>query len=158
MISQKKLTEEVRQIVKDMLTSKEVIPVKWLVQSFIKEWEPPKGKDEDYWRLCGYEHVGATFRRVSNRYTLGKGEELEDENESQGDFSDIILEGFERVQKAYFLKRDNERCLVPTELLTRKEAEAKVEELEQMAAGCKLHAEELQRYIRQRWGDIRLAE
>lgn len=140
MISQKQLEEEITQIIEDAAASGQVLPVSWLIQSVLKNWASPGGDDADRWSLCAQEHVRATVRRVSNRYMFGSGEAI-------GGDTQPVLEGFDRIQRAYFVKHDGERCLVPTDQLAQDEDEAKIQELKAMASGCEQHAEELRRYL-----------
>jgi len=62
----------------------------------------------------------------------------------------INIPGFKRIQVAYTIKRGKRQMIVPIELLTDEEVEAKVAELRRMAANCDLHADEMDRYFQER--------
>ncbi len=62
----------------------------------------------------------------------------------------IILPGFERLQKAYSVERNDEPTIVPTAQLTDSEIRVKAVELRAMAAGCYQHADELERFLSER--------
>ena len=138
MISQKQLEEEIGTVIERAIDAKEVVPAMWLAQSVLKEWDRPDCADSDRWELCGYSHVRATVRRVIGKYT----DATDLRSEPQ-----LTLEGFDRVQKVYLVKRDGEQCMVPTDQLTADEIGTKISELDTMAEGCKLHADELRRYL-----------
>lgn len=96
-----------------------------------------KGADADWYRVCAY---GWT-RHIVRDCMRGFEPNPDDEKESQ-----LVMDGFERLQIAYTLKRDGIRLLVPLSQMTSAECRAKAEEYRHFAAGALVHANELTRY------------
>jgi hypothetical protein len=134
------LLDEVQAIVDAGIAANRTVPATWLTNEVIESHPDIKGRDVDWYRLCAYEHVRDTVRKVLRQY---KG--LPDETPRQ-----IILPGCERLQRAYLVEREGEQTVVPIDQLTEGEITTKIREYERMAAGCIEHAEELRRYQQQR--------
>lgn len=62
----------------------------------------------------------------------------------------VRLPGFEHMQRGYQVERNGIRLLVPTDLLTDEEIEARAAEYDAMAAGCRAHARELRDFLERR--------
>lgn len=68
----------------------------------------------------------------------------------------LILPGFDHIQCAYSVKRDNEQVVVPVGKMSLTEINGKIDEIEAMGRGCFEHAKELQRYRDDRFSAPRL--
>jgi hypothetical protein len=141
MMSQGDLDREVESVIKAAINKGDVLPVTWLTQAIVATHKDISGADADWYAVCGYGHVRAMVRAAVRRF--------KPDAESEVD-RNLILPGFERVQTAYVVERDGEQNFVPTGQLTNDEIETKAVELEQMGAGCFLHAKELRRYKAER--------
>jgi hypothetical protein len=130
---------EIRSRLKSEIDAGRTVQLSWFVQGVLQDHSDISGDDHDWYVVCAREHVWNTARHEVQRY---KAKPID----RQGDFADIVAEGF-RIQKAYLVDRDGERCLVPLADLTTIEVHAKVSELEQMASGCMDHADELRRWL-----------
>lgn len=58
----------------------------------------------------------------------------------------LIMEGFERLQKLYVIDVDGEQTYVPVDEMTDEQIDAKADELRRFAVGAMKHADELVRY------------
>lgn len=112
----------------------------WLTHEILNRHQDLSGDDADWYRLCGYEHVGDTVGAVVRRYRPGK----------EGPDPQITIPGFEYLQKAYAIERDGRPTIVPIAQLSDDEVRGKAAELRGMAAGCHQHADELERFLSDR--------
>jgi hypothetical protein len=62
----------------------------------------------------------------------------------------LVLPGYEYLQRAYSVSRGGENVIVPIDHLTDAEIDARADELDAMATGAAKHAEELRKYKRRR--------
>ena len=90
----------------------------------------------DWLTLCQY---GYTRRLVGSVLRVFK--EAEEEHSEQ-----LLMPGFQHLQKAYLTTRDGRQVIVPLPLLTDEEIDAKCEQMIGMEKGLAKHREELQRY------------
>lgn len=139
-MKQSELIAEVSGLVEERIERGETTETSWLTQAIVSEHPGIEGDDVDWYLLCAHEHVSDTVRTVVRRYKPS-----EEKPDSQ-----LILDGFERVQRAYAIERSGKSFIVPTHLLSDGEIATKVSELRGMAAGCHQHADELERFRSQR--------
>lgn len=95
----------------------------------------------------------AVLCRVEVRNQVGKhlGKRFNTTAESQAERdAQLVLEGFERLQKRYLLADGEEIVAIRVEDMTSAQRRAKAAELRAMGAGCYQHADELDRYDAQR--------
>lgn len=109
----------------------------WIVNAIVSEWDPPRGRDSDKWTLCGYANVRTIVRSVVRSY----------KPDDESDDSQLILDGFERLHKAYLVSRDDEQAVVRVDRLTVSEALTIIDELNRSKRGLDIHIAEMQRYI-----------
>lgn len=136
MYSQSELIEEIKAVI-DALEDHQPAVASWIVQGIVSAHGDIQGTDKDFYVLCAFGHVRTAVREVFRRYRVAPDEEPDPQ---------LIMPGFERLQKRYLVERDGDQIAVPIEQLTDQEIDEKIAELERMAAGCKCHAEELRRY------------
>lgn len=136
--AQKTLVAEVTELIERAICNNRIVAAQWLAHELMKSHEAGiEGAASPDWHIqCAYEGVKNAVREAVRRY-----EPSEAESDPQ-----IIMQGFERLQKAYSVQRDGQHKVIPIDYLTDAEIDAKVDELECMAAGCTKHAEELKRY------------
>lgn len=95
------------------------------------------GRDAGWYRLCAYDQVRDVVRQAFRRFKPDRKGETDKQ---------LLLPGFERLQKRYLVSRQGQQMAVRIEQLSDDEAAAKVAELLGMAHGCTEHAKELKRY------------
>jgi hypothetical protein len=125
-----------RQIEKHMADGAVLDPV-WLTQAIMAQHGEVDGADASFHLCCAREHVRAEVRRRFNRFKLTP--------ETHSD-PQLVLPGFDKLQRYYATERDGEARIVPIEMLSVAEIEAKAGELEAMGRGCFAHADELRQY------------
>ena len=136
MLSEKELVAEVAELVERGLSEGRTVQAASLVSAVISRHERVEGEDKDFYLLCAWSHVRVVARQALRRYK----EPIEPDRQ-------IVMPGFQRLQRGYFVERGKESMLVPIDQLRNGELDAKANEYDQMAEGCRLHALELRRYI-----------
>lgn len=112
----------------------------------------PKDGDSDFWTLTG--HIG-TQREVRSYLNAMKLREDEESDSGQNNLPGVvIMPGFKYLQKSYFVADPNDPqgapMLIPTPEMTDEQIDMKIREKQRMAAGNLKHAEELERYKKDR--------
>ncbi|QDP58786.1 MAG: hypothetical protein GOVbin1573_73 [Prokaryotic dsDNA virus sp.] len=130
------ITAEVRAFIEDKLANGEIIRVEWVKHEFVMRHDHIEGEDADFYRICAYEHVGRVVKKVIGLY----------QPKPAGD-EQLVLDGFDHLQRAYPVLRDGDRVLVPTDQLTDDELRDRAAEYDAMAEGCRLHAQEIRAFI-----------
>jgi hypothetical protein len=137
-MNQKELTGLVEDAVDLAIGAGEIVSKTWLTQRIVSEQIALS--DSDFARVCAYhavsDIVGSIIRKTK------RDEESEDDGQ-------LVLDGFERLQRCYAIDRDGP-CIVPIEQMTLIELRAKAAELRSLATGALAHARELEAYIDQR--------
>ncbi|WP_233872391.1 hypothetical protein [Paraburkholderia adhaesiva] len=110
----------------------------WITEAVMRMHKPPEGSDADFYRFGARayvrEAVAAQLRRVKLSADV-----VPD--------SQLVLEGFERLQKEYLVEEDGAKVSIPIEEMTDAQLMDKHAELRAMGAGCYLHADEIVRYL-----------
>ncbi len=144
MKSTTEVTQEIRGIVRNKIDSGVSVRVEWLTAEIIAMKDKIEGDDADFYIACGIDFIKKTTKRVVGEF------EPKPEQSSQ-----IIMPGFDHLQKAYTVKRDGQITLVPVTMLTDAELEARAVEYEAMAVGCIAHADEIRTFIANRdWSEV----
>lgn len=136
MKSTTEVTREVRRIVQERIDSGIAVRVEWLTTEILAMKDKIEGEDADFYLACGADFIKKTVRRVIGEY------DPKPETDAQ-----IVMDGFDHLQKAYTVSRDDETTLVPVSLLSDMELEARAQEYEAMARGCIAHAKEIRAFI-----------
>lgn len=139
-MNESQLFAEVSEIVKSKIEAGQVVVQPWLVQHVIQSHSEIQGGDSDFYLLCAHGYLPHVVKNVLRHWKDDPAKQRERD-------AQMVLDGFERLQRAYLVRRDDDSVLVPINQLTYDEGMAKVREYERMAAGCKLHSEELRRYF-----------
>jgi hypothetical protein len=133
---------EVRKFVQDRIDSAIITRVEWLTSEYIGSKDKVEGEDLPFYQTCALAHVNEVVKSV-----VGKFEPKKTRADDQ-----MIFPGFNHMQKAYTIHRDGVRLLVPVELLTDNEIDARADEYDAMAQGCRDHARELREFKTARLG------
>lgn len=140
-MKQSDLIAEVQALIEARLAAGQDTPQPWAIEAILMAHPGIEGADAPLYRLCAREHIGVTVRQVLRRLRP----DTEDVPPEQ-----LPLPGFKHLQQGYLIERNSVSTVVKTEDLTDEEIERKAAEYDQMAVGCREHAEELRRYARTR--------
>lgn len=108
----------------------------WLVHEIVSAHDAIEGDDTDWYKCCAYDSVRSVVRKVVQEYR----------GESTTAVSQLVFDGFERLQRAYSIERDGCSLVIPIDQITYEELTAKIDALEAFAEGALVHARELRRY------------
>lgn len=133
------LYSEVREYIQDQLSAGVIIRAEWVTAGILHAKAEPECEDADFYLLCARAHLAEIVKRCIGKY---KAATVTDDQ--------LVLPGFDHLQRGYQVERENVRLLVPTDLLTDDEIEARASEYEAMAAGCRAHARELRDFLERR--------
>jgi hypothetical protein len=139
MRSKTDVTREIRAMVQDRIAAGVIVRVDWFTQEILSLKSRIEGDDADFYIACGADFIRDAVKRCIGDYAP-----------KAMTVPQLIMDGFEHLQKAYTVNRDGENVLVPVDLLTDEEVEGRAAELEDMARGCIAHARELRGYMRHR--------
>lgn len=139
MKSTTEVTREVRRIVQGRIESGVAVRVEWLTTEILSMKDKIDGDDADFYIACGTDFIKQTVKRVIGEY-----------KPAPHTSAQIVMDGFDHLQKAYTVSRDNETTLVPVHMLTDEELEVRALEYEAMAKGCIAHAKEIRAFIMNR--------
>lgn len=141
MRSKTDVTREIRGMVQERIASGVVVRVDWFTTEILSMKDKIEGDDADFYIACGADFIKDTVKRCIGEYTP---------KANAASSQQIVMDGFDHLQKAYTLDRGGQQVLVPVDLLSDDEIEARALELEAMAKGCIAHAKELRGYKRAR--------
>ena len=130
------IEKKAHEVISNKIASGEVVQMTWAVHEVIQSNGTIEGEGFDFYRLCAQEHVYKIVKKAVDKY----------DNKEKPDHSQMTLEGFVYLQKAYTVKRNDEIQLTPIDLMTSDERLARADEYDKQAAGCKAHAKELRDY------------
>lgn len=131
------LEREVRTEIRERIDKGQATAADWLTEAVVSRHSSISGEDKDWYQVCAYDCIRSIVRRCVRLY-----------KESPVSDSDpqMTLDGFEHLQKAYLVERQNKQIVVPIHKLTIAEIESKIDELRRMGQGCFAHADELGNY------------
>lgn len=130
------VTNKVHQTILEYIDQGRTVQQAWIVREVLNQFEDPEGQDADFYRWSADKNLR---RVVSTEVRKYKG--FDQEADSQ-----MTLEGFERLQRAYSVERKGEQVIVPINQMTTAELDAKIREMEAHIAGEIKHRDELVRY------------
>lgn len=136
MKSTTEVTREIRRIVQEKLDAGVAIRVEWLTTEIISTKDQIEGEDADFYVACGVDFIKKTVSTVIGGYAPKPSTNAQ-----------IVMAGFDHLQKAYTVTRDEQITLVPVTMLTDEELEMRAQEYEAMAKGCLSHAKEIRAFI-----------
>jgi hypothetical protein len=136
-------TKELEKIAHDLISDKlkagEIVQMEWAVYAVIKKQGKISGAGLPFYMLCAREHVYRIVKKAVDKY-----------EQPEVDDQQMILEGYDCLQEAYTVERDEERTLVPIELISDSELLSRAKEFRKQAAGLVHHADEIVEYIEKR--------
>jgi len=135
------VTREIRAIIDSRIASGVAVRVEWLTTEILAAKSQIDGEDADFYVACAVDFIKGTVKRCIGAYAPKAGAATDPQ---------IVMDGFDHMQRAYTVPRDGETVLVPVHLLSDEELEARAAEYEAMAIGCVAHAKELRAYRRGR--------
>ena len=100
------------------------------------------GDHKDFWLHCGYDKTRAA---VTKRINKRAGDKPEEQAAAQP-----RLPGYDHVHTYYVVRRNGDDVGVHIDLLTDEEIDLKTNRIREMGQTCFEHADELQRYKRER--------
>lgn len=109
----------------------------WIATAIMADHPDVDGEDADFHLCCSRAQVRNEVRVQLNK--LKPDAEL-------GAPTQLVIEGFARLQHYYSVPRDGVQLAVRIDALTDLEIEAKAQEQETMGRACLEHADELRRY------------
>lgn len=133
------LSSEVRAFIQDRLDAGLIVRAEWITAEILNAKAEPDCPDADFYLICARAHLSEIVKKCIGKYRA------QPETPEQ-----LVLAGFEHLQRGYVVDRESVRLLVPTDLLTDAELEARAVEYEAMAAGCRAHAREIRDFIERR--------
>lgn len=136
MKSTTEVKREIRRIVQERIDAGVIVRVEWLTTEIISTKDQIEGADADFYVACGVDFIKKSVKDVIGDYAPKPTQSAQ-----------ILMDGFDHLQKAYTVQRDEQVTLVPVTMLTDAELETRANEYEVMAAGCIAHAEEIRAFI-----------
>lgn len=133
------LVTEIRSITDRFIGHGATLHPDWITQEIMSNHSEIIGNDADFHLCVSRETVRNQVRRQINRYKNTP------ENAANPD-KQLVLEGFQYVQRAYLIDANGDQVAIPIERMTSAMRKAKIEELRAMGRGCLRHADELERY------------
>lgn len=126
------------KLIADKISHSEEVQMDWAVHELIKQQGSITGDGKEFYVLCAREYVYRVVKKVVDKY--------EADSAAVSD-AQICLAGFDYLQVAYTVERDDARVLVPIELISDSELEQRAAEYDKLAVGLKGHASEIRNYI-----------
>lgn len=148
MLNEESIYADVRKFVSDLVDSGAETPVEWITTSFLNSRGQIGGEGAALYRYCTRAHVNRIVKKVVGKYDV-EARAVQD--------AQIVLDGFEHLQRAYTVPRDEKTVLVPIYKCTDNELLLRAEEYEKQAKGCRLHARELRSFVKARSAQERAA-
>jgi len=136
-MNQSDIDREIDDLIQSNISVGVPINASWLTHAIIEKHPQVSGADVDFYQLCAFGHVRNTVRNCLRAW---KGDSAETPEQ-------LRLPGYDRLQKAYLIEREEEQVIVPIAECTYSELKAKIAEYRRMAEGCLTHADELERYL-----------
>lgn len=146
MINEDSIYTAVRKFVSDKIDAGLAVRHDWIAAEFMGVHCNIDGADAEIYRYC----TRLQIQRIATK-CIGKYEA----NEAIAVDEQILLPGFDRLQRAYPVERDGHRITVPIYQLTDDELLTRAAEYDEMARGCRVHAKEIRAYVRKRQSEAK---
>jgi hypothetical protein len=137
----KTIRADIERLVAHKIDNGEPVAMAWLTQEILNDHADIAGSDVDFYVVCARYYVSDQVKRQIKKF--------EPSDTGQPD-EQLVMEGFDHLQKAYPVERNAERVIMPITQMTIDELEERAAEYDVMAQGCIAHAEDIRRYIEQR--------
>ena len=112
----------------------------WITQEVLNRHPDIDGNDSDFYVCMTRSSVRDHVRKHLNRYKLNPETQIHPDKQ-------IVMAGFERLQKRYALTDGEDEVLIQTQTATDVQLLTKADELDRMGEGCHQHAQEIRRYV-----------
>lgn len=134
----------IARLVADKIDAGHVVNMQWATKEILDTYCDIEGRDVDFYLITAKFYIADLVKRCIKKY----------ETPGQTASGQIVMDGFEHLQKAYPVDRGEGREIVPVSQLSDAELEDRAADYEKMAAGCKKHALEIRQYINSRSASI----
>lgn len=138
-MSFKEIRNEIATFIARKVDSNETVELDIVVRDVIVGKPSIDGDDAEFYRVCTYQKVAEIAKQCIGKYNA------RDQPSRQ-----LALPGFEHLQVAYTVERNGAVTVVPINLMTDEELNARAAEYDAMAKGCRDHAREIRGYITKR--------
>ena len=139
-MNEQSVSDEIRKFIADKIDRKEPVIVSWITTEILERKSNVEGADAPFYLTCARKFIRDVVSRVIGKYD-GKPNAVD---------AQIVLPGFEYLQRAYTVMRAGEVTLVPVDMLIDHELISRAKEYEEMAKGCRRHAYEIREFVRSR--------
>jgi len=136
----KQIKTDIEKLVTQKIDSGQPVAMSWLTQEVLNDHSDITGEDVDFYIVCARYYVSDQVKRQIKKFEPSTAEQD----------GQLVMDGFDHLQKAYPVERGEERVIMPVWKMTDKELEDRALEYDAMAHGCIAHAEDIRRYIEQR--------
>lgn len=131
------LIRQTHQLIGDKLHAIEPVQMDWAVQELILQQGTITGDGVPFYEWCAHETVYDVVKNAVHKYEMKRGPDEDNQ---------LWLTGFEYLLQAYTIERNGGRWLVPIDLLSDEEIDARADELDRQTLGTAKHARELRQY------------
>lgn len=135
------ISAEIHKLIDDRLNGGIVVHVEWVANAIIESRSDIVGSDAPWYREVAFKEIARLVKRALGKYDV-------DDTTPQT----MLFPGFKHLCRAYSMERDERIVLVPVELCTVPELDARASQLEEQAKGCRSHAREIREYLMARTG------
>lgn len=135
-MSDTSITEEIHALIDEKIATGVAVRADWVAAGILEMKNRISGEDEPFYRVCAYRDIVRIAKRVIGKF------ETTDTTPEQ-----LVLPGFKHLCKAYPMNRDGDVVLVPVDRCDVAELLARADQLDDMAAGCRAHANEIRTYV-----------
>lgn len=132
------IKEEVREYIQAALKKKGGVDAESIPDRIMAQHKDLRGEDAEWFRIQAFDHVVSLVRRE-----LGLFKEHPKTPEQ------LVLAGYEYLQKGYLVERNGKSRLLAIAEITKTELLQKASEYRTMARGCVAHALEIERYVKE---------
>jgi hypothetical protein len=132
----KDIKDLIRDLVANKIDANQLVNMEWTVTDVLNQFSDIEGNDVDFYLITARHYVNEQVKNCIKKYEPN-------DVEAGGQ---IVLEGFEYLQKAYPIVRGETRVLVPIQQMTYEELCAKAQEKYTMAKGSNAHGDEIMHY------------
>jgi hypothetical protein len=130
------INAEIHKLIDLKIDAGNVVQVHLIAQEVLANHDAIQGDDADWYRVCTFKEVCRIAKSAIGKF------KADDTTEQQ-----LLFPGFKNLCRAYPIDRGGEQVLVPVEQCTDGELNARADELEKMAKGCRDHAREIREFI-----------
>lgn len=140
MYSRRELSIEIRALIEALdKANVSVINPDWLTNEIMSRHQAISGDDAEFYTCLARQEVRNEVRRQFGKRYKDDGQNLEAD-------SQLIMPGFEHLQKRYLIKQNGEMVAIRLPDMTYVQVMSKVREYRRLGDGNHKHGDELERY------------